>query len=336
MTGFIEGLPKAELHLHIEGTIEPETLFRLAARNGVKLPYDSVDSLRAAYEFTNLQDFLDLYYQGMAVLQTRQDFYDVTWAYLEKARAQSVLHAEIFFDPQGHTSRGVAFETAFEGVWRALEDGRERLGIGSRLIPCFLRDRDADEAMATLDDLLRYRDRIVAVGLDSAERGNPPGKFKEVFDRARSEGLLTVAHAGEEGPADYVREALDLLHVARVDHGNHALDDPALMERLARERVPLTLCPLSNLRLRVIDDIRNHPLRKMLEKGLLVTVNSDDPAYFGGYINENYRAVQQALGLSNDALAELARNSFNAAFLSEEEKRAHARRVDDYQPLCRR
>jgi len=335
MTGFIEGLPKAELHLHIEGTIEPETLFRLAARNGVKLPYDSVDSLRAAYEFSNLQDFLDLYYQGMAVLQTRQDFYDVTWAYLEKARAQSVLHAEIFFDPQGHTSRGVAFETAFEGVWRALEDGRERLGIGSRLIPCFLRDRDADEAMATLDDLLRYRDRIVAVGLDSAERGNPPGKFKEVFDRARSEGLLTVAHAGEEGPADYVREALDLLHVARVDHGNHALDDPALMERLARERVPLTLCPLSNLRLRVIDDIRNHPLRKMLEKGLLVTVNSDDPAYFGGYINENYVAVQQALGLSNDALAELARNSFNAAFLSEEEKRAHARRVNDYQALCR-
>ena len=335
MTGFIEGLPKAELHLHIEGTIEPETLFRLAARNGVKLPYDSVDSLRAAYEFTNLQDFLDLYYQGMAVLQTRQDFYDVTWAYLEKARAQSVLHAEIFFDPQGHTSRGVAFETAFEGVWRALEDGRERLGIGSRLIPCFLRDRDADEAMATLDDLLRYRDRIVAVGLDSAERGNPPGKFKEVFDRARSEGLLTVAHAGEEGPADYVREALDLLHVARVDHGNHALDDPALMERLARERVPLTLCPLSNLRLRVIDDIRSHPLRKMLEKGLLVTVNSDDPAYFGGYINENYVAVQQALGLSNDALAELARNSFNAAFLSEEEKRAHARRVNDYQALCR-
>jgi len=189
--------------------------------------------------------------------------------------------------------------------------------------------------MATLDDLLRYRDRIVAVGLDSAERGNPPGKFKEVFDRARSEGLLTVAHAGEEGPADYVREALDLLHVARIDHGNHALDDPALMERLARERVPLTLCPLSNLRLRVIDDIRSHPLRKMLEKGLLVTVNSDDPAYFGGYINENYVAVQQALGLSNDALAELARNSFNAAFLSEEEKRAHARRVDDYRALCR-
>src|SRR5208283_4184719 len=333
MTGFIEGLPKAELHLHIEGTIEPETLFRLAARNGVKLPYDSVDALRAAYDFSNLQDFLDLYYQGMAVLQKQEDFYDVTWAYLEKARAQSVLHAEIFFDPQGHTSRGVAFETALEGIWCALEDGREQLGVGSRLIPCFLRDRDADEAMATLEDVLRHRDRIVAVGLDSAERDNPPRKFREVFERARSEGLLTVAHAGEEGPADYVREALDLLHVARVDHGNHAFDDPALMERLARERMPLTMCPLSNLRLRVVDDLRRHPLRLMLEKGLLVTVNSDDPAYFGGYINENYRAVQQALGLSNDALAELARNSLHAAFLSEEEKRAHARRVDDYLAL---
>jgi adenine deaminase len=331
MTGFIDGLPKAELHLHIEGTIEPETLFRLAARNGLTLPYDSVDALRAAYDFGNLQDFLDLYYQGMTVLQTQEDFYDVTWAYLEKARAQSVLHAEIFFDPQGHTSRGVAFETALEGVWRALEDGRSRLGIGSRLIACFLRDRDADEAMITLENVLRQRDRIVAVGLDSAERDNPPRKFREVFDRARDAGLLTVAHAGEEGPADYVREALDLLHVARIDHGNHAVDDAALMERLARERVPLTLCPLSNLRLRVVDDLRRHPLRAMLEKGLLVTVNSDDPAYFGGYVNENYRAVQQALGLSNEALAELARNSFNAAFLSEEEEREHARRVDDYQ-----
>jgi len=335
MTGFIDGLPKAELHLHVEGTLEPETLFRLASRNGVDLPYHSVEALRAAYDFNNLQDFLDLYYQGMAVLQTQQDFYDVTWAYLEKARAQSVLHAEIFFDPQGHTSRGVAFETALDGVWRALEDGRERLGVGSRLIACFLRDRDADEAMATLEDVLRHRDRIVAVGLDSAERGNPPAKFRDVFDRARGEGLLTVAHAGEEGPADYVREALDLLHVARIDHGNHAADDPALMERLARERVPLTLCPLSNLRLRVVEDLRRHPLRMMLEKGLLVTVNSDDPAYFGGYINENYKAVQQALSLSNDALAELARNSFKAAFLSQDEKQAHARRVDDYQALCR-
>ncbi|ARN83204.1 adenosine deaminase [Methylocystis bryophila] len=331
MTDFIEGLPKAELHLHIEGTIEPETLFRLAARNAVDLRYDSVESLRAAYDFGNLQDFLDLYYQGMAVLQTEEDFYDVTWAYLEKAHAQNVLHAEIFFDPQGHTSRGVAFETAFEGVWRALEDGRERLGVSSRLIPCFLRDRDADEAKAALEQALHYRDRLIAVGLDSAERGNPPVKFKEVFDRARDAGLLTVAHAGEEGPADYVRQALDVLRVARVDHGNHAADDPALMERLARERVPLTMCPLSNLRLQVVADLRNHPLRRMLDNGLLVTVNSDDPAYFGGYINENYRAVQKALGLSNDELARIARNSFHAAFLPEEEKRALTRRVDEHQ-----
>ncbi|HYA79667.1 MAG TPA: adenosine deaminase [Methylocystis sp.] len=330
MTCFVEGLPKAELHLHIEGTIEPEMMFRLAGRNGVDLPYDSVDSLRAAYDFGNLGDFLRLYYQGMAVLQTEEDFYDVTWAYLEKARAQNVLHAEIFFDPQGHTSRGVAFDTAFEGIWRALEDGRERLGISSLLIPCFLRDRGADEAMAALEQVLSHRDRINAVGLDSAERGNPPSKFSEVFDRARAEGLLTVAHAGEEGPADYVREALDLLHVVRIDHGNHALDDPALVERLVRERTPLTVCPLSNVRLCVVDDIRRHPLRTMMDKGLLVTVNSDDPAYFGGYVNENYSAVQKALGLSDGDLAQLARNSFHAAFLPQEEKCSKARRVDDY------
>ena len=330
MTGFIDGLPKAELHLHIEGTIEPQTMFKLAARNGVALPYQSVEALRAAYDFHNLQDFLDLDYQGMAVLQTQEDFYDVAWAYLEKARAQGVLHAEIFFDPQGHTSRGVAFETALDGIWRALEDGRVRLGCSFRLMACFLRDRSADDAMATLDDVLRHCDRIIAVGLDSAERGNPPAKFKAVFDRARSEGLLTVAHAGEEGPAPYVREALDLLHVSRIDHGNHAADDPTLLERLARERVPLTMCPLSNLRLRVVDDLSRHPLRMMLEKGLCVTVNSDDPAYFGGYVNENYAAVQQALGLSNAALAEIACNSFHAAFLPPEQKQACVRRIDDY------
>ena len=330
MTGFIDGLPKAELHVHIEGTVEPETMFRLAGRNGIDLPYDSVEALRGAYDFGSLQDFLDLYYQGMAVLQTEEDFYDVTWAYLDKAHSQNVLHAEIFFDPQGHTSRGIAFETVLDGVWRALEDGRERLGIGSRLILCILRDRDTDEAMTTLKQALLHRDRIIAVGLDSAEKGNPPGKFSEVFDRARAEGLLTVAHAGEEGPADYVRDALDLLHVARIDHGNHALEDPVLVERLARERVPLTVCPLSNVRLRVVDNIHRHPLRTMMDKGLLVTVNSDDPAYFGGYVNENYVAVQQALGLSDEDLAQLARNSFDAAFLTEVEKRALVRRVDNY------
>lgn len=328
--GFVEGLPKAELHLHIEGTIEPETMFRLARRNAIDLPYCSVEALRNAYHFERLQDFLDLYYQGMAVLQTEEDFYDITWAYLDKARSQNVLHAEIFFDPQGHTSRGIGFETVVNGISRALDDGRRQLGIGSRMIPCFLRDRDANEAMATLEQALPHRDRIIAVGLDSAEQGNPPGKFTEVFDRARAEGLLTVAHAGEEGPAAYVRDALDLLHVSRVDHGNHALDDAALVERLARERVPLTVCPLSNVRLRVVDDICRHPLRTMMDKGLFVTISSDDPAYFGGYVNENYIAVQQGLGLSDGDLAQLARNSFDAAFLTPREKHVLMRRVDDY------
>jgi adenosine deaminase len=330
MTRFIEGLPKAELHLHIEGTIEPETMFRLAERNRIELPYGSVEALRAAYQFRELQDFLDLYYRGMAVLQTEQDFYDTTWAYLQRARAQNVLHAEIFFDPQGHTSRGIAFETALDGIWHALENGDKQLGLSSRLILCFLRDRDAQDAMGTLEQALPYRDRIIGVGLDSAEKGPPPGKFREVFERARAQGFRTVAHAGEEGPAGYVRDALDLLHVERVDHGVRALDDPALVARLARERVPLTVCPLSNVRLQVVDDIRHHPLRTMMEQRLLVTVNSDDPAYFGGYVNENFAAVQQGLGLSEADLAQLARNSFEAAFLPQEEKRALLRRVDDY------
>jgi adenosine deaminase len=330
MVAFIDGLPKAELHLHIEGTIEPEMMFRLARRNGIDLPYESVTALRSAYDFGGLPDFLELYYQGMAVLETEDDFYDITWAYLDKAHSQNVLHAEIFFDPQGHTSRGIAFETMLDGIWRALEEGRERLGIGSRLIMCILRDHSVDEARATLEQALRHRDRIIAIGLDSAEKHNPPGNFSEVFARARAEGLLTVAHAGEEGPADHVRDTLDLLDVARIDHGNHALDDPALVERLARERVPLTICPLSNVRLRVVDDIRHHPLRTMIEKGLLVTVNSDDPAYFHGYVNENYVAAQQALGLSDEDLAQLARNSFEAAFLTLEEKANFIRLVDDY------
>ena len=330
MTAFIDGLPKAELHLHIEGTIEPETMFRFAERNGIALPYASVEALRAAYDFGELQDFLDLYYQGMRVLQTEGDFYEMTWAYLEKARAQNILHAEIFFDPQGHTSRGIAFETVLDGISRALEDGRKQLGIGTRLIMCFLRDRDAKEAMATLEQALPHRDRIIGVGLDSAERDNPPGKFREVFERARALGFRTVAHAGEEGPASYVRDALDLLHVARIDHGIRALDDPGLVARLVRERVPLTVCPLSNVRLKVFDDIRRHPLRTMMDEGLLVTVNSDDPSYFGGYVNENFAAVQEGLGFSDENLAQLARNSFEAAFLPHADKRRLVRQVDDY------
>jgi adenosine deaminase len=330
MAAFIEGLPKAELHLHIEGSFEPELLFAIAARNGVALPYASVEALRATYDFDDLQDFLDIYYRGMSVLREARDFYELTWAYLERARAEAVLHAEIFFDPQAHTARGVAFSTVIEGIASALDDGRAKLGIGSRLILCFLRDQSTDSALATLEEALPHKDRIVAVGLDSTERGHPPSKFEAVFARARAEGFLTVAHAGEEGPPDYVAEALDLLRVARIDHGIRALEDGALTARLAREAVPLTVCPLSNLKLKVVDDMASHPLKAMLDAGLVATVNSDDPAYFGGYVNANYRAVQAALGLGRDDLARLARNSFEAAFLDAGERATLVARLDAY------
>ncbi len=326
----IRGLPKAELHLHIEGTLEPEMMLEFARRNGVKLRFGSVEALRAAYDFRNLQQFLDLYYQATAVLRERRDFYDLTWAYLEKAKRQTILHAEIFFDPQAHTRRGVPFADVVGGIHDALRDAKRQLGLSSKLILCFLRDLDADDAMAVLDEALAYKDRIVAVGLDSAEVGNPPAKFRDVFAHARREGFLTVAHAGEEGPAAYVREAIDALHVSRIDHGNRSLDDDALVARLATARIPLTLCPLSNLRLRVVDDLANHPLRRMLQKGLVVTVNSDDPAYFGGYVNENYAAIQAALRLTREELFALARNSFEASFLDPESKRALIDRLDAY------
>jgi adenosine deaminase len=330
ISSFIGGLPKAELHLHIEGTLEPELMFQLAARNGIDLPYPSVEALRAAYDFGNLQEFLDLYYQGMAVLVEEQDFYDLTWAYLERAKAQNVLHAEIFFDPQAHTGRGLPFVRVLDGIDRALRDAERDLGVSSRLILCFLRHLSQDEAFVTLDQALAHKDRIVGVGLDSSELGHPPGKFEAVFRRAREEGFLAVAHAGEEGPASYVREALDLLGIARVDHGNRCLDDADLVKRLAEGRMPLTVCPLSNLKLAVVKDMRQHPLKTMMDKGLFVTVNSDDPAYFGGYVNENYEAVHEALGLSRDDLATLARNSFEAAFLDEPEKQALIARLEDY------
>ncbi len=330
ITSFIAGLPKAELHLHIEGTLEPEMMFEIARRNGVKLPFASVEEVRAAYEFANLQDFLDIYYQGTEVLIEEQDFYDLTRAYLEKASRQRVLHAEIFFDPQAHTRRGVPFSTVIDGIHRARLDGERELGITSRLILCFLRDLDPDDAMETLGRALAYKDRIVAVGLDSTETGYPPDKFKDVFDRARKEGFLAVAHAGEEGPAAYVWQAVDVLHVARVDHGNRCLDDEALVEHLARTRMPLTVCPLSNVKLGVVKNLKGHPLRDMMNKNLLVTVNSDDPAYFGGYVNENYRAVQQALGLTKGQLYGLARNSFQASFLGPLEKEAFIARLDHY------
>ena len=325
---FIQSLPKAELHLHIEGTLEPELMLALAERNGVALPYASVEALRAAYDFGSLQDFLDLYYQGMSVLRGEQDFYDLTWAYLERAAADNVRHAEIFFDPQGHTGRGVAFATVIDGIHRALSDAEPKLGLTSRLILCFLRHLDEDSALATLEQALPHRERIAGVGLDSSELGHPPEKFERAFARSRAEGFRVVAHAGEEGPADYVRGALDALKVERIDHGVRCLDDPALVQRLVAARVPLTVCPLSNLRLRVVEDMAEHPLRRMMELGLFVTVNSDDPAYFGGYVHENYAAVQDGLGLGRDDLAALARNSFEASFLEPEAKRALVAEVD--------
>jgi adenosine deaminase len=317
----VSGLPKCELHIHIEGSLEPELMFALARRNGIRLPYPSVEALRAAYRFTQLQDFLDLYYRGMSVLITERDFFDLAWAYLERAHADNVRHVEMFFDPQGHTRRGIAFSTVIDGLHGAVEKAARELGVSASLIMCFLRDLDEADAQRTLDMALPHRARIVGVGLDSAERGNPPSKFRHVFRRAREAGLFLCAHAGEEGPPAYVWEAIDVLGVNRIDHGVRSLEDAALVERIARDRKPLTVCPLSNLRLRVVQDLQHHPLRRMMEKDLLVTANSDDPAYFGGYVNDNYRAVQRALGLSRDEIVMIARNSFIASMMPEAEKR---------------
>ncbi len=330
MLDFINELPKAELHLHIEGTLNPELMFKIAKRNNIKIKYHSVDELKKAYDFGNLQDFLNLYYQGAEVLIHEIDFYEMTLEYLEKAHEQHVLHCEMFFDPQTHTSRGVQFETVISGIYKAMKDAENKLGISSKLILCFLRDMDEASAIKTLHDALPHKDKIVAVGLDSAEVGNPPSKFINVFNMALQEGFLTVAHAGEEGPADYVWEALKYLNVSRIDHGNNSLDDEALIDELAKSQMPLTVCPLSNLRLKVVDDLKNHPLRKMIEKNLLVTINSDDPAYFGGYINENYLAMAEALNLSKDELAELAKNSFRASFFEDGLKEKMMAKVDDY------
>jgi adenosine deaminase len=312
----IKRLPKCELHIHIEGSLEPELMFALAKRNDVKLPYDSVEAVRRAYQFGNLQDFLDVYYRGMSVLVTEQDFYDLAWAYLVRAQADNVRHVEMFFDPQGHTARGVAFATVIGGLHRAIADARRELGVDASLIMCFLRHLDEADAEKTLDVALGFRDRIAGVGLDSSEAGHPPSKFKRVFSRARDAGLFLTAHAGEEGPPSYVWEALDVLGVKRIDHGNRSLEDNSLVARLAGERMALTVCPLSNLRLRVIDELIHHPLRRMMDKGLMVTVNSDDPAYFGGYVNDNYRAVGSALSLTREEIIALARNSVQASLLS--------------------
>ncbi|MEU8988569.1 adenosine deaminase [Streptomyces sp. NPDC048558] len=313
-------LPKAELHLHIEGTLEPELAFELAARNGVELPYLDTDEIRKAYQFEDLQSFLNLYYELMAVLRTERDFEDLANAYLARAAAQGVRHAEIFFDPQAHTKRGLELGTVVEGLWRALGSSEANHGVSTRLIMCFLRDDSAESAMDTLRAAEPYLDRITGVGLDSAEVGHPPVKFREVYEAAAALGLRRVAHAGEEGPPAYIAEALDILGVERVDHGLRCMEDPALVERLVRERVPLTLCPLSNVRLRTVDVLADHPLPAMLDAGLHCTVNSDDPAYFGGYAGDNFDAVREALGLTDERLRELARNSFLASFLEDDEE----------------
>lgn len=316
----IARLPKAELHMHLEGSLEPEMMAALAARNGVDLPYPDVAAIRAAYNFTQLQDFLDLYYRGMSVLLTARDFEDLAMAYFAKSRAQGVTYAEVFFDPQGHTDRGVALETVMAGLTRAGARAETELGLKARLILCFLRHLSEDAALATLDAAMAYRDRILGIGLDSSERGHPPSKFKTAFARARDAGFKLVAHAGEEGPPAYVWEALDVLGVDRIDHGNRALEDPALVKRLAADAMALTVCPLSNLKLCVVDAMRAHPLKRMLDAGLTVTLNSDDPAYFGGYMAENFAAVDAALDLSGPELTAIARNGFSASFMDEAEK----------------
>lgn len=312
MYDWLNALPKAELHLHLEGSLEPELLFRLAERNKIALPWNDVDALRNAYNFGNLQEFLDLYYAGADVLRTEQDFYDLTWAYLQKCEEQNVVHTEPFYDPQTHTDRGIPFEVAMRGISGALADGRELLGISSGLILSFLRHLPEDEAFKTLEQAMPFRDAFFAVGLDSSEMGHPPSKFERVFAKARSEGFLAVAHAGEEGPPDYIWQALDLLKVSRIDHGVRAAEDPKLIERLIDEQIPLTVCPLSNTKLCVFDDMSQHNILHMLEQGVKVTVNSDDPAYFGGYVTENFMALHESLGMTEAQARRLAQNSLDA------------------------
>jgi adenosine deaminase len=321
-------LPKAELHLHIEGTFEPELIFTIAQRNGIALNYPNVEALRDAYNFSNLESFLKVYYHAMEVLRVEQDYYELTMAYLRRVHSQGVRHVEMFFDPQAHTNRGVAFAVVVDGISQALSDGRRDLGISSLLIMCFLRDLSAESAMTTLQAALPFQDRIVGVGLDSAEVGNPPSKFQAVFDRARANGFLTVAHAGEEGGPEYVWEALDLLKVSRVDHGVRSLEDPKLVARLRDERMPLTVCPLSNVRLKVVPTLADHPLKRMMDAGLLCTVNSDDPAYFGGYVGENFTQTAAALSLSDTEFVALARNSFQASFIADGAKRRYQAEID--------
>ncbi|MDH3443017.1 MAG: adenosine deaminase [Deltaproteobacteria bacterium] len=330
MERFIEGLPKAELHIHIEGSLEPELMFALAQRNGLSLPFKTVGEVRRAYEFADLQSFLELYYQGVRVLVNEKDFYDLTWAYLKKAYAQNLRYSEMFFDPQAHTGRGIAFDIVINGIHRAMLDAKQQLGISSKLVMCFLRDLSEESAMATLQQALPYKNWIVAVGLDSSEVGNPPDKFTKVFDKARAEGFLTVAHAGEEGPPEYIWQALDRLKASRIDHGVRCIEDPDLTARLAADGIPLTVCPLSNVKLRVFETMEKHNLKQLLDRGVRVTINSDDPAYFGGYLTENFLAIQAAFQLDRNDIARLVRNAFDAGFLLRDEKQGFLNELNDY------
>jgi adenine deaminase len=327
---FLRDLPKAELHLHLEGSFEPELMFAIARRNAVEIPFKSVEEVRRAYAFSNLQDFLDIYYRGAAVLRTEQDFHDLTMSYLRRVQRDGVRHVEVFFDPQTHTARGVPYSAVADGILAALDEGEEELGITSKLILCFLRHLDEDDAFATFRQAEPYFGRIAGVGLDSSEVGHPPAKFARVFEAAGAAGLKRVAHAGEEGPPDYVWQALDVLHVDRIDHGNRALEDTKLVTRLASEAMTLTVCPLSNLKLCVVKDMKDHPLKRMLSQGLRATVNSDDPAYFGGYVAANFRAVSDALSLTRDDAIVLARNSFLGSFLDEKVKSVHLKAIDNF------
>ena len=317
----IKKIPKAELHLHLEGTMEPEFMFELSERNKIEIPFKSIDEIRAAYNFNNLQSFLDIYYQGSNVLIKQQDFFDLTWAYMLKCEKENIVHAEIFFDPQAHTNRGIEFGLVINGIYKALLKAKKELGISSKIIMCFLRHLDEEEAFKTLDQALTYKNKIIGVGLDSSEEGNPPSKFKRVFKQAMKEGFLTVAHAGEEGPAEYIWEALDLLKVKRIDHGVQCLKDKKLVQKLREEQIPLTVCPLSNVKLCVFEKLEDHNLKRLLDRGLMVTVNSDDPSYFGGYLNRNMIDCQKALNLSMEDVKKLAVNSFKSSFLNIDEKK---------------
>jgi adenosine deaminase len=320
LTDYIKEIPKAELHLHIEGTFEPELMFQIADRNKIKIDYNSVDDLKSAYNFNNLQEFLDIYYTGAKVLQTEEDFYDLTWAYFKKAKEDNIIHTEIMFDPQTHMHRGIPFETVLNGITKAQQDAEKDFGISSLLIMSFLRHLDQNSAFEIYDYLKNYKDKIHAIGLDSSELGNPPSLFTEVFKKAKEDGLKITAHAGEEGPPQYVWEALDILTVHRIDHGNRLLEDENLIKRIAEQQIALTVCPLSNLKLKVIDDLKNHPLKRMLDYGIKATVNSDDPAYFGGYINDNFIQTAEAVNLEKKDIYKLVKNSFEASFVSDKRR----------------